>query len=292
MRGLNTVRRAWRAIRKTPSLRVIIYGQHSMDWMNALAPGAPVWRKVGGVGQVLSIPNVAGVEIAEPRHKGVRTVIIPLMEDHARHCPRQYQSLIPDDRSLGVLGDKAAFAAYAEAEGLSHLCPTTYASSADAVYPCVLKRLDLNGGNGVAVVGAPDELTSLLEQDPWRRNLFVLQSLVLGSAEYVTHCVCKSGLILWHCSFAYEMDATASIRTPSNIKGIRAATVSRLHLSQMERFLAPLAYTGPCNFDYKISDSGDIALMEINPRLGGSLMMPQNVDYLRAALSSIIENAD
>jgi hypothetical protein len=292
MGWLDSVRDALQAIRKTPSSRVIIYGEHSPDWMSALAPDAPVWRKVVGVEEALSVRDSAEMDIAEPSRTGLRTVVIPLMEDHARHCPRQYLSLIPDERSIDVLANKAAFAAYAEAEGLSHLCPKTYASSADAVFPCVLKRLDLNAGQGVEVANSPEELQSLLQREPWRGRPFILQSLTAGSVEYVTHCVCKNGLIVWRCSFAYEMDATASVRRADNIKRISPVTASRSNMSQIERFLRPLAYSGPCNVDYKISDAGDIVVMEINPRLGGSLMKPQNIDYLSGALSSIIENAE
>ena len=72
--------------------------------------------------------------IPEPSRGDIRTVVIPLLEDHTRHCPRQYLSLIADDRSFQALGNKAAFSAYAEAIGFAHLCPKTYASSADAVF--------------------------------------------------------------------------------------------------------------------------------------------------------------
>ncbi len=289
---LNSVWDGRHAIRKTPSSRVIIYGEHSPDWTSALAPNAPVWRKVVGVEEALSIRDIADVEIAEPSRTGLRTVVIPLMEDHARHCPRRYLSLIPDERSIDVLANKATFAAYAEAEGLSHLCPKTYASGADAVFPCVLKRLDLNAGLGVAVTNSLEELNSVLQRDPWLGRPFLLQSLTAGRAEYVTHCVCKNGLMVWRCSFAYEMNATAPVRRPDNVRRISPMTASRSNMSQIERFLRPLAYTGPCNVDYKISDGGDIVVMEINPRLGGSLMMPQNTDYLCGALSSIIKNAE
>ena len=234
-----------RATGKTASSRVMIYGEHSTDWMSALAPDAPVWRKIGGVEEVRLIPDIPDVEIAEPSRADIRTVVIPLMEDDARHCPRQYLSLIPDERSIDVLANKATFAAYAEAEGLSRLCPETYANGADAVFPCVLKRLDLNAGRGVEVASSPEELKWLLERDPWRGRGYILQSLAAGSREYVTHCVCKNGLIVWRCSFAYEMNSAASVRRPDNVDRTSLTTASPLNMSQIERFLRPLAYTGP-----------------------------------------------
>src|SRR5436853_6559043 len=87
------------------AIRVVIYGRHTRDWMTALAPDAPVWRRMAGVQEVLSIPDTS-VRIPEPSHGGIRTVVIPLMENHTRRYRRKYPSLIPDHRSLDVLGNK------------------------------------------------------------------------------------------------------------------------------------------------------------------------------------------
>lgn len=284
-------RSAMRAIGTQPSVRVIIYGEHSSDWMTALAPGAPVWRRMPDVGEVLLIPDIPGAIIPKTPRADARTVIIPLMESHARHRPRQYASLVPDGRSIDVLANKAAFAAYARAHGFGYLCPQTYASSADAVFPCVLKRLDLNAGEGVAIVGSPLELKARLEEYPWDGWPVILQSLAAGATEYVTHCVCRNGRILWHCSFAYEAYPLGSIRNSANVATVRPVTASAFSLSQIETFLAPLSYSGPCNADYKLSADGKITVFEINPRLGGSLMMPANVGYLHGALRHIVDTA-
>lgn len=284
-------RSALRAIERSPSVRVIIYGEHSPDWMTALAPGAPVWREMLEVGEVLSIPDTAAAEIPEPRHQHVRTVMIPLMEDHTRHCPRRFPSLIPDERAIAVLSDKGAFSTYVAAHGFGDLCPRTYESGAEAVFPCVLKRTDLNGGHGVAVVGSLLDLEARLEQPPWEGRPVILQSLAAGATEYVTHCVCRYGRVLWHCSFAYALDRPDAIRTHDSGEILGPVPTPPLMLSQIEAFLAPLSYSGPCNVDYKLSGEGNIIVFEINPRLGGSLMRPDNVGYLRGALSHTIKAA-
>jgi carbamoylphosphate synthase large subunit len=259
--------------------------------MAALGPDSPVWSSMIDVDEVLLVPDSPAAPIQEPSRRGIRTIVIPLMEEHIRHCPRQYLSLIPDELSLVTLGNKAAFAAYAEASGLAHLCPKTYANIDEAVFPCVLKRVDLNAGYGVTIVRSPLEVKWHLQDFPWYWRHAILQSLTAGSTEYVTHCICKGGQILWHCSFAYEMDSPERIRTPFHMDRSRPATTPAFILSQIEKFLLPLAFTGPCNVDYKISDGGNIVVFEINPRLGGSLMMPRNVDQLSGALSHLINAA-
>lgn len=283
----------WSLTRRTPAIRVIIYGVHSDDWMTALAPDAPVWKMIGGVRvrEVAIVPDTPAAQVPPPAGEVDRTVVIPLMEVHTRHRPRGLPALVPDERSLRILSDKAEFAAFAKANGLARNCPTTYVNGADVAFPCVLKRTNLNAGHGVAVVDTPQHLQSLLRGAPWQGEDFILQSLTTGATEYVTHCVCRNGEILWHCSFAYDMGAVAEIRGPGSAEAPRSVSAAQHTLQQIEAFLAPLRYTGPCNIDYKLLENGDIAVFEINPRLGGSLMRPENLEYLRSALSCIIDAA-
>lgn len=58
-----------------------------------------------------------------------------------------------------------------------------------------------------------------------------------------------------------------------------------------ERFLAPLDYQGPANIDFRRRADGRLALLEINPRLGGSLMRPEFAADLDAALGIIVREA-
>ena len=55
--------------------------------------------------------------------------------------------------------------------------------------------------------------------------------------------------------------------------------------------LRPLAFSGPCNADYRLTVDGRLQIFEIDPRLGGTLMLPSQSDQLRAALACIIEHA-
>jgi len=62
-------------------------------------------------------------------------------------------------------------------------------------------------------------------------------------------------------------------------------------LRQIEAVLRPLAFSGPCNVDYKRTADGRLQIFEINPRLGGTLMLPSQSKQLRAALACIVEHA-
>lgn len=272
-------------------IRVVVYGTFSPHWTTALAPGAPVWNGIPHVGEVVSAPDWNAVRAVPPAREGVETVILPLTEAHTLTCPRQYRSLMPDERSIAVFANKATFSVYAKTIRLSHLCPQTYTSGADVTFPCVVKRLYLNSGAGVAVANSREQLHALLVGEGWRGRDVTVQALVPGTVEYVTHCICKDGKILWHGSFAYDLSTPGTIRNIRNTPPPHPVAASPRTLAQIESFLAPLAYNGPCNMDYKLAENGDVIAFEINPRLGGSLMRPENVDHLRQALTAIVEHA-
>ena len=54
--------------------------------------------------------------------------------------------------------------------------------------------------------------------------------------------------------------------------------------------LAPLNYRGPCVIDYKLAD-GRVQIFEINPRLGGTLLLDAHARLLREALAHILSPA-
>jgi carbamoylphosphate synthase large subunit len=51
-----------------------------------------------------------------------------------------------------------------------------------------------------------------------------------------------------------------------------------------------LNYSGPCNIDFKLIN-GIPKIFEINPRLGGSLMVEENLPVLAKILEIVIKNA-
>ena len=276
---------------KEKQIRILIYGIHSQDWMQALRFDSPLWLELGFINEVLIVPDTKGIVIPEPFYKKSRTVVIPLMESHIRNCPKGFYSLIPAPLALEILSEKGQFAKYMQTIGMSALCPETYTSVESAKYPCVLKRVDLNAGRGIVVVQTAQELDLYLKHDWWLGHKLVLQSFAAGLKELVTHCICKNGHILWQVTFEYELFSTQQIRTAESIKVIRPYLLDPESIMQLSRCLIPLSYSGPCNIDYKRLADGRLQIFEINPRLGGSLMLPEYSAYLKAALFHLITAA-
>jgi carbamoylphosphate synthase large subunit len=201
------------------------------------------------------------------------------------------RSLEPTAHAVAALEDKAAFATYMAAHGFERYCPHTFAGRHDAVFPCMLKRTDLSASLGVAIVQSAEHLDEVLRTRTFDGHPYILQEMVPGNIEYATYCVCKDGRVLWSCSFATDIGAPIAIKREDNALRREATASSPEVLRQIEAVLMPLAFSGPCNVDYKLAADGRMQIFEINPRLGGTLMLPAQSGQLRAALNCIIENA-
>lgn len=223
--------------------------------------------------------------------EGRGIVVIPLMESHIAGCPREYAAMIPSLEALEVLGDKGRFADYVEKQSLGHLCPATFGSIERASFPCVIKRTNLNGGLGVEPAASPAEARRIVEGELFAGQPWIVQAVVPFDVEYVVHCVCVRGKIIWHVVYAYEFEKQHIRTAGSPCCTMRRATLPAAVLADLEKFLMPLAYSGPCNVDCTWDAAGRLVVLEINPRMGGSLMSPANRTDLADCLSMIIAQA-
>ena len=267
--------------------RVIVYGRHSGDWMAALQPEASLWC---GLPQIAEVLHLDGTEQElPPPIPGVRDVVLPLMEPHISSCRSSWVGLRPSNHALRTLSNKAMFARYIQMHSLGRFVPNTFDFPEDASYPCVLKRVDLNCSNGIARVNSREELETLLTQEPWNDHPYILQSYIEGEREFVAHCICKDGEIFWNCCYQYNSPAMDA-RIPST-RPIQKVSGSLSHLKAFSSILSPLRYSGPCCIDYRLSPAGEPIVFEINPRFGGSLMRPHNLEDLREAVAWILRLA-
>jgi hypothetical protein len=270
-----------------PLFRVVVFGAFFSEWNRALVDRA-MWQAIPGVIEVIRV--VRKSQIAKLPSTRAETLIVPLGEDHIRDCPTDHRSLVPAAHALETLSDKARFADFMEQIGLAGLCPRRYPRREDAAFPCVLKRLDQNGAYGVELVASDGQLDALLRSDVFVGQRYLLQAFVPGDVEYSFHAVCRDGAILWSIALSRSIGPGARIGSPDH-DTVKPITPSPHVLSQISTVLARLHYSGPCCANYKVLPSGDIAIFEINPRFGGSLMIASNRTALRQALICVLENA-
>lgn len=275
--------------KKVFGVKIIIFGKHSQDWMDALGEKAKVWKTITGIRDL----KVIDPELTNSLKGsiGIRpVVIIPLIEHHIDQCPKKFLKLIPCETALKTFRYKDSFHKYALEQNLSSYCPTVYNKLESIHYPCVLKRTDLNAGYGIAFVRSSQELEVLLDKPLWKGHPFVIQEFIPGTREYVLHCICQFGKIYWNCSYSYDLNFEG-IRTSQTYVQMEKCHFGNHLISKIEKFLLPLKYSGPCNIDFKFTKSGKLKILEINPRLGGSLMKANNFEDLQAALSCLLKLA-
>lgn len=268
--------------------RVVVYGRHPQHWLTALAPEAAVWS---GLADEVALARTS-FELLRLGHRGGRqSIVMPLRERNITRCPRLYWGLWPSRRAVRVLSDKRAFARYVVAEGLTGLTPRHFERPGDVGFPVVVKRPGGSSGEGVALARDAAELARVLGEPRFRHREVVLQAHAGAGNDHVTHAVAVGGRIVWHRGYRYRLRPGTEIQTPDTVLGIEPVTESAATLAAFERLLLPLAYDGPLNIDTRRRADGQMMVLEVNPRMGGSLMRPEHVADLGACLSALIAHA-
>lgn len=272
-------------------IQLVIFGRHSRDWLEALAPDSPVWSGSELIGNVVHARGTSN-DLRRKASPDYYQIALPLMEKHARAMPNTVANFSVEPEQMEILADKGLFAAYMNQRKFTRWVPELYNAFDDVVFPCVFKCTRRNGGQGIYRVSDRVQLEGLARSTLRARETFILQAWVGGSNEYVTHAVFHNGRMIWHRTFEHQLASEYSIRD-AHFTGIcdslRVDTPPAL-MKALDSIAGDLNLSGPVNIDYKMTD-GQPLIFEINPRLGGSLMRPVNADLLKEVLTVVTEQA-
>ena len=266
------------------AVRLVVTGEPFADWVPALT-SPETWAGVPAIAEVVLKLDDGPLPPSLLPPIGRRTIVLPLRENAIAACPGGL-GLYPSPDAVAILRDKRRFADHAAAHGLARLCPATYARREDVVLPCIVKPAYVHERS--VVVRTRAALEALLENGSLPQRL-VFQEFIPGATEYTTHCIVRHGRPVWARSFVFEKEGDARV-------GVEFRTMAPFDpppgvLDALERLLRPLDYSGPCNMDYTLRPSGDIAVFEINPRFGGTMFLPQTRAQLTEALTCLISAA-
>jgi carbamoylphosphate synthase large subunit len=268
--------------------RLILFGKVLRRWQPILSaerlaalPGIDEFRRVKRLLQIWAMPQ------AERR----QSLVLCVSERSMLMCPRDGWTLMPSRRALYALGDKLRFARYAAEQRLGDYVPRTYENRASAPFPAVLKLRRGFAGSGVAVVQSTAELALARRRmrKSWGQPA-LLQELIAGD-DHVTHAICRDGRLLWHCTYDHQLEAGELVQTHVNVARRQRGALTPDDVAVLERFLVPLKFDGPIAVDFKRRADGRLCVIEINPRFGGSLMLPENSADLDAALAVLVASA-
>ena len=275
----------------SPNKHVIIFGRHSDDWMSALHPDALVWKQFANIESVKLITSTNEIPKTSNR-RALSTVIIPLMETHLYEMPTNFTSLTSTPELVKLMADKLLLTKDLASSNFDQFVPKTWTNPADSAFPCILKRRDLNGGQGIRILRSGPELQEALTEFEFQGTQYFFQELVSADEEYVCHIVASKGEIQFSNYFQYGMPNPDVVRrrggqtTFTNLGSNLDYKVS----SVFKNVIKHLNYSGPCNIDFKLIN-GLPKIFEINPRLGGSLMVAENLSTLAQILKTIIKHA-
>lgn len=197
--------------------------------------------------------------------------VMPLDENHMHDLYKaKINALMPSKEIVDTFCNKILFSQYAIKHGLSKHIPITYTSPKNSDELVIVKPC--HGGASAGVYLSP--LKNLKITD-FKNH--VVQQYIDSKTEYAGYFVAKKGVIIRPC-FAYSRTypTVPYIKAHNDTTVAHKIDISSYYVDDIEKFIKPSAFTGTFCVDFKLNKSGTLIIMEINPRLGGSLSYATN----------------
>jgi hypothetical protein len=230
-----------------PGVDYIFGKPHSDDWTPRLKRIAPV------------LNNYLRYEPPEQR-----LIILSTLEDLQRaellrqHFPSTFG---PSGEIVDTLEYGDILRHVMEKAVLEHLLPAE-----PTEFPMFCKRNHSSGGSGVFLVPNETDLKRIRAED-WPYGHY-LQQPVLSVDEYVTHALIIKGQCRKLITFRYTLQDVLEIkRWPMPCKRDDSEDLSPLHA-----VFKALNYHGFASVNFKFDAQDQIKILEINPRMGASLV--------------------
>jgi carbamoylphosphate synthase large subunit len=269
--------------------KVVIFGTATQDWLTALAPDAPVWKQLPQVESVIHLGE--GQEPPDSlRNDSKGVVLIPLKERHVFVRPAEFRSLTSSDEIIQTLSNKRYFQQAMRERGFAQFVPEVWYHEQTLIFPCLIKREDLSAGRGVYRLENAYDLMRIRQDPIYSGHSYFFEQQIPGEEEFVTHIVAKNGRILLMHTFCYSMGKENVIRVPDNYEKIFSVELPLHFKTILGLVIKSFNYSGPACINFKVHN-GAPKIFEINPRMGGSLMMTDNLKYLVDVLGALIDNA-
>ena len=270
-------------------MNVLIYGKGLWHtWEDALGSSSTLWNNFPFVEKVISSESADSTTHIDMIEKN-ETVIIPLSVHDILNCPKGFLSLIPSKRILTCFARKDYFYSFIESHQLQDYLPAKVDIGAkDKSYPFILKRVDLSSGIGVSKIRDEQILSEVLLDSIFMGQELLAQEYIIGDIEYVTHVICRNGEVVWSATLEGPVPHETGIN-----KGAFAEEISELDSNIFQVFCKIFKlsnFSGPACINFRVLD-GTPKIFEINPRFGGSLMLPKFRAQLIESIQALLTNA-
>lgn len=246
-------------------MNIIIVGTHSSDWNNALHEKSPLWSLL----DVKTVSNVTDIESLKTCKN--EAFFIPMQEKHYiwLYESLALQSHLPNQSIFKSFANKKLFESYVVNHNIQNYVPSIYTKD-NYKLPMVIK----------GSIGSSGNCVKICYDEEGYEEVEIMQEFIPGCSEFVTFLVVKEGNIIEELTYEHTFDFDAHIAGQDHKK------TSKYHQSPevvdiLSKFMCE--YHGVATIDYKIYQ-GKVYVMEINPRLGGTLMA--NLDSLAIILKA------
>lgn len=185
-------------------------------------------------------------------------------------------SYLGDFGSYNLLNDKLKL--HVLAEELQIKVPKRYLKIDDAKIPFIIKPTNLSSSKGVVYVRNKNDIPKESNQ-----NNIIIQQFVAGKGVGFSF-YCKEGSIIegyGHKRIAENPISGGSSTYRSSYYDDRMYEVS-------SKIVKKINYTGFAMFEFKLTDKNELYLLEVNPRIWGSINqgMANGVNYFKEILGS------
>jgi predicted ATP-grasp superfamily ATP-dependent carboligase len=170
---------------------------------------------------------------------------------------------IPSSQVVEICHNKLLFNSKLIELGFNNLLPKTHISLEP---PFILKPNEGENSDGIFFVSSHEILERNAEEINKRQS--VKQEFIRGKYEYATHMIMRKGELLAELTIQYRFNSEYPVKGKTPEMWRRA--VKCPEIQKLAKILRAIGYEGICCFNYKILD-GQLKLIELNPRFGGSL---------------------
>lgn len=177
-------------------------------------------------------------------------------------------------QSYQILNDKIKLSELAQE--LDVLIPRRYASIKTAEVPFVYKPTNLSSSKGVVYITDKSSISEKVDE-----NNLIIQQFVEGEGVGYSFYA-KNGVIL--NGYGHKRLSEFPVSGGSSTYRTEYEDIRMIHSAQ--RIVKKLNYTGFAMFEFKLSDKNDLYLLEVNPRIWGSINqgLVNGTNYFEAIL--------
>ena len=269
---------------------VVVYGKGLWSsWKDALRADSEFWKGFSSIEKVIEVDTL-DFPLQDVCKNYNKTVLIPLsVEDNFNH-PKGCLTLVSSKETLHTFNNKDLFYKFLEQNDLQEYFPKTLnITSPTPEFPFIMKRLDLYGGVGIALIWDQQRYEWALNNHRFKDQRYLVQEYVEGDVEYVTQVMCKDGEVLWNVTFEGSVPKDGKVNM-GPFANMNIVTMEPEVLAVFRKIFKLANYSGPANVNFKLRD-GKPVIFESNPRFGGSMFLPMFRPQLKQSITALLNNA-